>query len=105
MGACDVPALREAVGRSLAARAPFRELEVQCTLPGENRKEFLVAGCPIQAAGGSLMLLVAIDDITERRMLEDSERHARLEAEQANRAKDLFLATLSHESARPSIRF
>jgi two-component system CheB/CheR fusion protein len=106
-GACDVPALREVVERSLAHGEPFSELEVQCTFPADNRRNLLVAGCPTQDAGGDMVLLLAIDDITERRLLEgrrllaDTEKRARLEAEAANHAKDLFLATLSHELRTP----
>ncbi|MGI9055454.1 MAG: PAS domain-containing protein, partial [Pyrinomonadaceae bacterium] len=65
-------------------------------------------GFAIHRDGQPIRMIGAMQDITDRKHIEterehllSSEKNARAEAEQANRMKDEFLATLSHEFRTP----
>src|SRR5690606_27432612 len=57
-GAWDVPALRDAVERSLAADTPFHALEIDIAVPQAAKRSFLVAGCPLHGSDGEPLVLL-----------------------------------------------
>ena len=106
-GEWDRPELRRAVA-AVGEEGRFQALEVEREFPGAGLRTTSVSGCAFPSPARTPMVLLAIEDVTERRegerrraqLLALAEEAAEL-ARQADAAKDLFLANLSHELRSP----
>jgi len=77
-GSWDLPGLRESLGSLLHRSIAFQDFEVEQSFPAVGRKSLVLAGCRIDHLK---MILLAVDDVTERRLaqkaLRKSEEHLR----------------------------
>jgi two-component system CheB/CheR fusion protein len=92
----------------LAEDARFRGLEIERDFPGAGRRTLSLSARSVRPRSSTRMILLGIEDVTERirgehlraELLVRAERAQNL-AEDANAAKDRFLAVLSHELRTP----
>ena len=97
--AWDRPELRAALDDVLADDRDVN-LEVRVEVPRGHPRAVAVAGSAVRRSGDEpLILLTLIDTPRDARL--DAAETARAVAEAANRAKDVFIATLSHELRVP----
>jgi len=105
----DIPALRQMLGERLRMAAPVEDVEVEHEFPRVGPPD---ADRPtarrLHRESGHESILLAFEDRTaarkteiEREALLALEQQARQRAEEADRVKDEFMATLSHELRGP----
>ncbi|MCY7322569.1 MAG: response regulator, partial [Phormidesmis sp. CAN_BIN36] len=106
-GQWSIPQLRSSLTDLLANQVQIQDLEMEHSFEQIGQKTMLLNACKLQR-DDSLMLLLSIEDITDRKQYEiersqllAQEQSARQQAETANRAKDEFLSNLSHELRNP----
>lgn len=98
----DIPALRQLLEEILPQENQVNDFSVEHVFEHIGKKTMLLnARRLIRATDQTPMILLAIEDITERSRLEDELRQIAAAMSEADRRKNEFLALLAHELRNP----
>jgi nitrogen-specific signal transduction histidine kinase len=92
-GQWDIPALRTLLEDVIPTSSVFNDFELEHTFPIIGRRVMLLNGRKLRAGSHAELLVLAMEDVTERRRAEEEVAKAKEAAETANKTKSLFLAT------------
>lgn len=101
-GQWDIPALRELLRDRLAVDAQLHDVDVDHVFPVIGRKIMLLnAGIVGNGPNEARIILLAIEDVTERRLTERRLADQHRELERSNAALDEFALVASHDLQEP----
>jgi signal transduction histidine kinase/CheY-like chemotaxis protein len=100
-GQWDIPVLRTLLEDIIPASSVFDDFELEHDFPSIGRRMMLLNARKLQAGHHGELLVLAMEDVTERRRAEAELATAQEASETANKSKSLFVANMSHELRTP----